>query len=382
MKIRIKLENKMLTANLDDNATVRDFVYLLPVTLTLRNFAVAEKMSELPRKLSIEGAPAGYDPNVKSKTSLTMAVGNSLAIFLQGPQRRGRANQTRKYRWRRRSSEYIRPGKSDNRASSITTPKQGAKMTTNKNESYTGKVAFVTGAANGIGRATALAFAREDASVVIADVSEQNNQETARMIEELGGRALAVKCDVSRAADVKAALDKAVETFGRLDFAFNNAGIEQPITAVADLTEEEWDRIMRINLRGVFLCMKYEIALMLKQGGGAIVNTSSGAGVKGFKGQAAYAAAKHGVIGLTKSAALDYAQSIRINAVCPGIIATPMMQRFTGGTHEGEQRVIAQEPVGRMGTPEEIAAAVVWLCSDSAAFVIGHAMVIDGGQTV
>jgi NAD(P)-dependent dehydrogenase (short-subunit alcohol dehydrogenase family) len=261
--------------------------------------------------------------------------------------------------------------------------KRGAEMTTNRNESYIGKVAFVTGAANGIGRATALAFAREDASVVIADVSEQDNHETARMITELGGRALAVKCDVSRAEDVKAALDRAVETFGRLDFAFNNAGIEQPITAAANLTEEEWDRIMRINLRSVFLCMKYEIALMLKQGGGAIVNTSSGAGVKGFKGQAAYAAAKHGVIGLTKSAALDYApQNLRINAVCPGIVATPMMDRFTGGTSEGEQRVVAQEPVGRMGRPEEIAAAVVWLCSDAAAFVIGHAMVVDGGQTV
>ena len=249
------------------------------------------------------------------------------------------------------------------------------------NLSFETKVAFVTGAANGIGRATALAFAREGASVVVADVSEKG-QETARMIEELGGRALAVRCDVARAEDVKAALDRVVETFGRLDFAFNNAGVEQPITAAADLTEEEWDRIIRVNLRGVFLCLKYEIPLMLKQGGGAIVNTSSGAGIKGFKGQAAYAAAKHGVVGLTKSAALDYAQSnIRINAVCPGIIATPMMQRFTGGTTEGEQRVIAQEPIGRMGMPEEIAAAILWLCSDAAAFVVGHAMVVDGGQT-
>ena len=253
----------------------------------------------------------------------------------------------------------------------------------NTNGEFTGKVAFVTGAGSGIGRATALAFGRQDASVVVADRSEESNQETARMIEELGARSLAVKCDVTRAEDVKVALDKAVEAFGRLDFAFNNAGSEQAITATADLTEEEWDRIIDINLRGVFLCMKYEIPLMLEHGGGAIVNTSSGAGVKGFKGQAAYAAAKHGVIGLTKSAALDYAsQNIRINAVCPGIIETTMMQRFTGGTPEGRERVIAQEPVGRMGTPEEIGAAVVWLCSDAAAFVVGHAMVVDGGQTV
>ncbi|TMD61132.1 MAG: SDR family NAD(P)-dependent oxidoreductase, partial [Chloroflexi bacterium] len=155
-------------------------------------------------------------------------------------------------------------------------------MTTNNNGSFTGKVAFVTGAANGIGRAAALAFAHEGASVVVADVSEQGNQETARMIEEAGGRALAIRCDVTRTEDVKAALDKAVEAFGRLDFAFNNAGVEQATAALADITEQEWDRVINIDLRGVFLCMKYEIPLMRKFGGGAIVNTSSGAGIKGF----------------------------------------------------------------------------------------------------
>src|SRR4051812_35979256 len=248
--------------------------------------------------------------------------------------------------------------------------------------SFAGKVAFVTGAASGIGRATAAAFASVGATVAVADVSEQGNQETAQLIEDQGGRALAVRCDVTSGQDVKAALDHVVDAFGRLDIAFNNAGVEQPVGPAAEVSEEQWDRIVDINLRGVFLCMKHEIPLMLQQGGGAIVNTSSGAGVKGFAGQAAYCAAKHGVVGLTKAAALDYAKAgIRVNAVCPGIIETPMMDRFSGGTPEGRARVIAQEPVGRMGRPEEIAAAVVWLCSDAAAFVVGHAMVIDGGQT-
>ena len=246
---------------------------------------------------------------------------------------------------------------------------------------FDGKVAFVTGATRGIGRATALAFAREGANVVVADVAAEGNQETSRLIEQAGGRALAVSCDVRRGEDIRAALHAGVERFGRLDIAFNNAGIEQPVKPAHEISDDEWDRLVAVNLRGAFLSMKHEIELM-REHGGAIVNTSSGAGVKGFKGQAAYAATKHGLIGLTKSAALDYAAAnIRINAICPGIIDTDMMRRFTGDTDEGRAAVIAQEPIGRMGRPEEIAGAVLWLCSDEAAFTIGHAMVVDGGQT-
>ncbi|MFI6180346.1 SDR family oxidoreductase [Nonomuraea sp. NPDC051191] len=247
---------------------------------------------------------------------------------------------------------------------------------------FEGKTALVTGAASGIGRATALAFAREGAHVVVADVTTDLNEQTAHLIREQGGRALAVTCDVTSDHDVRTVLDTLIGEYGHLDIAFNNAGVEQPVHPLTEITEDEWDRVLGISLKGVFTCMRHQIPLMLENGGGVIVNTSSGTGVKGFKGQAAYAAAKHGIIGLTTSAALDYAaDGIRINAICPGIIDTEMMHRFTGGTSEGRQDVIDQEPIGRMGKPEEIASAVLWLCSGLAAFTIGHALVMDGGQT-
>lgn len=250
-------------------------------------------------------------------------------------------------------------------------------------ELFAGKTVFVTGAGAGIGRATALAFAAAGADVALASIGEADLLETARLVEERGQRAHAMVCDVAKSKDLASAVASTLDRLGRLDIAINNAGIEQPPTLLDETAEEDWDRLIAVNLSGVFLSMKHEIPAMRATGGGSIVNISSGAGVMGIRGQAAYAATKHGVIGLTKSSALEYAaDGIQINAICPGIIDTPMMDRFSAGTPEGRARVIAQEPIGRMGKPEEIASAALWLCSPLGAFTIGHTFVIDGGQTI
>jgi len=245
------------------------------------------------------------------------------------------------------------------------------------------KVALVTGASFGIGKATATAFARDGAKVVLADVSAEAGQ---RAADEIGKTfdvpTLFVKCDVSKSADVERLMKNALDRFGRIDFAFNNAGIEGIPAPTDECTEENWQRTIDINLKGVWLCMKYEIPIMLKQGEGAIVNCASIAGLIGFPSIPAYTASKHGVIGLTKTAALEYAKKkIRVNAVCPGVIDTPMVERFTGQNAEKSAALASGEPIGRMGQPAEIAEAVTWLCSDRSSFVTGHALVVDGGWT-
>jgi len=243
-----------------------------------------------------------------------------------------------------------------------------------------GKVALVTGGSSGIGRASCLAFAREGAQVLVSDVVAKAGQETVELITKAGGTASFTAADVSKASEVEALIATCVETYGRLDCAHNNAGIEGPGASTVDYDEDSWDRVIAINLTGVWLCMKYQIPEMLKHGGGAIVNTSSAAGLLGFRGGSAYVASKHGVLGLTKTAALEYAKAgVRVNAVCPGAIDTPMMGRITDHKPHRAERMASSEPVGRMGSPEEIAEAVVWLCSDAASFVTGHAMSVDGG---
>ncbi len=241
-------------------------------------------------------------------------------------------------------------------------------------------MALITGAASGIGRVAARAFAREGARVLLSDLTADGGQETARMIKAEGGTATFVRADVTSGPDVKAMVSEVDRAYGRLDFAVNNAGIDGARAPTADYPEETWAQVVAVNLTGVFLCMKYEIPLMLRQRGGSIVNLASVAGVTGFPAHSAYTASKHGVIGLTKTAALEYAKAgLRVNSVCPCYTRTPMLERIVRAKPELEAKLQARVPLGRLGTPEEIAAAILYLCTDSASFITGHSLVMDGG---
>lgn len=246
---------------------------------------------------------------------------------------------------------------------------------------FDGKVALVTGAASGIGRAAAIGFARGGGAVVIADVDEAGARETAREIERAGARSLVVQTDVASEPQCARMVAEAVRAFGRLDIAFNNAGVMTAFgKQLHESTEDEWDRLMDVNLKGVFLCMKHELAQMLRQGGGAIVNTASTVGLIGNPKSVIYPASKHGVVGLTRSAALQYARSgIRINAVCPGLTETPITQAMRAQEEGFDERRKAMVPMGRIAGPEEIANAVLWLASDAASYVTGMSHLVDGG---
>jgi NAD(P)-dependent dehydrogenase (short-subunit alcohol dehydrogenase family) len=248
--------------------------------------------------------------------------------------------------------------------------------------SFKNKVALVTGAGAGIGLATAKAFAEAGASVALADHHEGSVRAAAQELIASGHEALAIRCDVAHEHQVAAMVEQTVSALGRLDAAFNNAGVQSPAVELADSTSEEFDRVNAINLRGVWSCMKYELLQMRTQGSGAIVNNSSLGGLVGLPGRAIYHASKHGVIGLTKSAALEYAaRGIRINAVCPGTIETPMVSEMLAKEPDAMKEIMRDQPIGRLGQPDEIAAAVLWLCSPGASFVIGHALAVDGGFT-
>ncbi len=248
------------------------------------------------------------------------------------------------------------------------------------NDQFSGKVALVTGGSSGIGRATAIMFASRGATVVVASRSESESAKTVTTITSAGGNAKFIQTDVTSESQVISLVEAVTREFGKLDYAFNNAGAQPVPSATTDQTEDDWDKMLAVNLKGTWLCMKHELKQMLRQGHGSIVNNASISGLVGIATWPAQCASKHGVVGLTRAVAIEYAKSgIRVNVVCPGAIETPMLHGLTGGNPEFEQAVAASEPMGRVGTPEEVAEAVVWLSSDASSFVTGHALAVDGG---
>ncbi|MDF9797851.1 NAD(P)-dependent dehydrogenase (short-subunit alcohol dehydrogenase family) [Catalinimonas alkaloidigena] len=245
---------------------------------------------------------------------------------------------------------------------------------------FKNKVALITGSSYGIGKATAIAFAQRGAKVVLSDWKD--DVDTLDTIHQVGGEAIFVKCDVSNESMVKSLIEETIRRFGKLDLAFNNAGIEGTPAPAPDCTRDNWDKVIGINLTGTWLCMRYEIPAMLSQGKGVIINNASIAGLVGFPGMPAYVASKHGLVGLTKNVALDFAkEGIRVNAVCPGVIHTPMIDRYTGGDQQVLEQFAEATPMGRIGQPEEIAETVVFLCSDAASYITGQAIAVDGSWT-
>jgi NAD(P)-dependent dehydrogenase (short-subunit alcohol dehydrogenase family) len=374
-RVRFTVGDAEIIVRIADNPTSRDFVSMLPLTLEFDDFNAMEKISYLPRELTTEGstgrAPANGDliyfvPWGTSASSTTPRVGTP-------PMTTGSSRSVRS-RPATSSSTSSRPGPCVSNAS------RDNHM--NPTYDFTDQVALVTGAGSGMGLSTAQAFAEAGAAVVLADINEAALRAATDGLTAVGHRALGVTCDVSDEDQVAAMVERAVATFGRLDMAFNNAGIQAPPSDAADEPADVFDRVNAINLRGVWACMKHELRQMRAQGSGAIVNCSSLGGLVGLPSRAAYHASKHGVIGLTKSAALEYApRGIRINAICPGTIETPMVAAMIAKGQLNVPEAVANQPIGRLGRAEEIAAAVLWLCSPGASFVLGVALPVDGGYT-